>query len=133
MVREVFQPLALGKFKVAGTMGNSLALDGPGMKPGALSGGDYYGRAAGAPGNARRLIKDNGQASLTLAGEAGAAKGDAYVIEVRLQRPVIDPAACIGCGACENVCPLRSGPAITVSAENETRSRVRTLLGGVRQ
>ena len=133
MVREVFQPLAQGEFKVAGSKGNTLNLDGPGLKPGALSGGDYYGRVQGAPGEARRLIKDNGQASLTLAVDAGAAKGSGFVIEVRLQRPVIDPAACIGCGACESVCPLRSGPAITVCAENETRSKVRTLLGGIRQ
>ena len=133
MVREVFQPLALGEFKVAESRGRVVGLDGPGLKPGALAGGDYHARVWGAPEQSRLGIKENGQASVTLDGDMAAPKGARFVIEVRLQRPVVDPSACIGCGACENVCPLRSGPAIAVSAENETRSRVRTLLGGVRQ
>lgn len=41
---------------------------------------------------------------------------------VHLKRPHVDLDLCIGCGICENVCPLRSEPAITVISSNETRN-----------
>jgi MauM/NapG family ferredoxin protein len=40
---------------------------------------------------------------------------------VRLQRPVVDPKYCIGCGICETKCPLRGEAAIRVNALGETR------------
>lgn len=38
-----------------------------------------------------------------------------------VQQPHVDPALCIGCGKCENVCPYRDRPAIRVSSANEAR------------
>jgi len=49
--------------------------------------------------------------------EATDAEGSA----VTLQRPRVDPARCVGCGACEHVCPVASRPAVTVIAWNESR------------
>lgn len=46
---------------------------------------------------------------------------------VRLERPYVDPRYCTGCGICEHVCPVSGLRAIRVTAENETRSRDRTL------
>ena len=44
---------------------------------------------------------------------------------VHLQRPHVDPSLCIGCGACENVCPVVDKPAITVSSVgNRVRARM---------
>lgn len=40
-------------------------------------------------------------------------------VEIRL--PQVDPARCTGCGACENVCPFKDGPAIRVSSAGESR------------
>lgn len=40
---------------------------------------------------------------------------------VTLQRPHVDPGRCVGCGACEFVCPVVSRPAIRVIAWNESR------------
>ncbi|MBP7831237.1 MAG: 4Fe-4S dicluster domain-containing protein [Kiritimatiellae bacterium] len=48
-------------------------------------------------------------------------KGVGAELLVRLQRPVVDPALCIGCGVCESVCPLPSLRAIRVSADGESR------------
>jgi polyferredoxin len=47
---------------------------------------------------------------------------------VRLQKPKVDPQLCIGCGACEKVCPVKDKPAVYVTAIGESRSDDRQLL-----
>jgi polyferredoxin len=47
---------------------------------------------------------------------------------VALQRPRVDPSLCIGCGACEKVCPVIDEPAITVSSVGESRSKTNVIL-----
>lgn len=41
---------------------------------------------------------------------------------VMVQLPYVDMARCVGCGICENKCPVRGRPAIRVMAAGETRS-----------
>jgi polyferredoxin len=48
--------------------------------------------------------------------------------EVTLNRPYVDPAKCIGCGACEYACPVVDKPAIYVTAIGETRSTKNQIL-----
>jgi polyferredoxin len=48
-------------------------------------------------------------------------KSDGSVITV--QRPRVDVDRCVGCGICENVCPVQDRPAIYVTNIGETRSR----------
>ncbi|MBF0573703.1 MAG: 4Fe-4S dicluster domain-containing protein [Desulfamplus sp.] len=55
--------------------------------------------------------------------------GSTITIDVRLQRPFIDPSRCIGCGVCEHECPVKGKRAIRVTAENESRSRDHVLVG----
>ena len=43
-------------------------------------------------------------------------------------RPRYHKDDCIGCGACENACPVRDRPAIRVSAVGESRSAASRLL-----
>jgi len=38
--------------------------------------------------------------------------------ENSLPRPVVNEALCIGCGACENLCPARPISAITVNGRH---------------
>jgi ferredoxin len=40
----------------------------------------------------------------------------------KLKRPRVDPNLCIGCGICENKCPIRDYAAIRVTSIGETRS-----------
>lgn len=47
---------------------------------------------------------------------------------VHLKRPVIDPALCIGCGACEYACPIEDKPAISITSIGETRSKSNQIL-----
>lgn len=47
---------------------------------------------------------------------------------VKVQRPHVDPALCIGCGACEKVCPVQDKPAVYVTSVGETRSKTNVIL-----
>ncbi len=50
---------------------------------------------------------------------------------VRLQRPHVDPSRCVGCGICENRCPVGERAAIRVSSAGESRNPAnRMLVGG---
>ncbi|MBN2529758.1 MAG: 4Fe-4S binding protein [Deltaproteobacteria bacterium] len=53
---------------------------------------------------------------------------DVYGKTVTLLRPYIDPANCIGCGACENVCPVHDRAAVRVTSVGESRSEQNKLL-----
>ena len=55
------------------------------------------------------------------------AAGSSIAIQVRLQRPYVDPALCTGCGICEHECPVSGKRAIRVTAENESRNRRHSL------
>ena len=47
---------------------------------------------------------------------------------VKLQRPHVDPALCIGCGACEKVCPVQDQPAVYITSVGESRSKTNVIL-----
>ncbi len=47
---------------------------------------------------------------------------------VHVQRPLVDPELCIGCGACEKVCPVQDDPAVYVTSVGETRSKTNVIL-----
>jgi polyferredoxin len=49
-------------------------------------------------------------------------------VNVTVQRPRVDPALCIGCGACEKVCPIVDRPAVYVTSAGETRSKTNVIL-----
>jgi polyferredoxin len=42
---------------------------------------------------------------------------------ITVQRPRVDVDRCVGCGICENVCPVQDRPAVYVTNIGETRSR----------
>ena len=48
--------------------------------------------------------------------------------QVRVKRPHVDPELCIGCGACEKVCPIVDKPAVYVTSAGETRSKTNVIL-----
>ncbi|MFO0659805.1 MAG: 4Fe-4S binding protein [Polyangiaceae bacterium] len=50
------------------------------------------------------------------------------MLTVHVQRPHVDPSLCIGCGACEKVCPVQDQPAVYVTNVGETRSKTNVIL-----
>lgn len=46
----------------------------------------------------------------------------------QVRQPYIDPARCVGCGACEFVCPIKDRPAVYVTSAGESRSKTNQIL-----
>jgi polyferredoxin len=122
-VSEIFQTVRDGVFEVADADGAALRLRGAQFAPGRFASGDYAVRLAG---------EDRGHAVVASAGDTltldvapsppgAVAPGAVAELQIRLQRPVVDPARCIGCGVCEHECPMNGLRAIRVTADNETR------------
>lgn len=148
MISETFAVLKSGIIKSVDDNSNAdrnlLNLDIPNLIEGIYSTGDYFAKDISTL--TRRLIVANTKHSLTVESEYktqnnqdiqknGLEKAKSFeigtkiTIEVRLQRPVIDPSRCIGCGVCEHECPVKGQRAIRVTAENESRSRNHVLIG----
>jgi MauM/NapG family ferredoxin protein len=49
---------------------------------------------------------------------------------VRLQKPQVEPLRCVGCGICENRCPVGEEAAIRVSSVGETRHPLNRMVLG---
>jgi NAD-dependent dihydropyrimidine dehydrogenase PreA subunit len=111
---------------------SNVELDGAMLKPGRFATGDYHLRLTSGTDQESRLIVDNKADTVTIASAkpwaAAPAPGTRAEIQVRLQRPYVDPERCIGCGVCEHECPVSGLRAIRVTAENETRNRKHSLL-----
>jgi ferredoxin len=128
-IREEFQTVRDGARTITAATADGLTLDGAALPTGTLGTGDYFVRLENAAGE-RRLIADNSGQDVKFAGlwAAAPAVGGRIFIEVRLQKPCIDPALCIGCGICEHECPVSGLRAIRVSAENESRNKRHSLM-----
>jgi polyferredoxin len=46
----------------------------------------------------------------------------------QVKQPYLDPAHCVGCGACEHACPVQDRPAVYVTSVGESRSRTHQIL-----
>ncbi len=129
-VREVFNPVRGGAGTVAKGDGFSLELREAAFRPGQYGTGDYYLKIIGS--EARHRIAGNTDRTLSLSPDHPLdmfpPPGTPVEIQVRLQRPQVDPEKCIGCGVCEHECPVTGRRAIRVTAENESRSRKRSMI-----
>ncbi len=105
-----------------------IELESNALEPNRFSTGDYYVMLKGD--TQPRNIVENTANSLKISSliPFNPAPAGQLEIQVRLQRPIVDPARCIGCGVCEHECLVRGQRAIRVSAENESRHREHALL-----
>jgi polyferredoxin/ferredoxin len=130
--REVFETVREGIFHVTNATESSLDLRETAIKPAQFATGDYHLRIVDVGVEKRYPIGANTDRSIALPEsrrfDEVPAPGSVVEIQVRLQRPQVDPERCIGCGVCEHECPVSGRRAIRVTAENESRSRKRSLL-----
>lgn len=130
--RTSFEPVRGGRMRLTGAAPNRADL--PHLFTGApnLAGGDYALRPAGDDKAVPRRIVAASGTSLHLEQSAPPewtpTTGDEAEIVVRLQRPYVDPARCVGCGMCEHECPVSGLRAIRITSENESRSRQGRML-----
>jgi polyferredoxin len=133
-VREEFVTVAIGALRVQRRQGETLELEGAAipLRAGQFATGDYFLKPVGE--EVRRLIVEQAERSLAVVpGELWKGtlpEGAPLEIQVRLQRPYVNPERCIGCGVCEHECPVSGKRAIRITAENESRNRKHSLLPG---
>lgn len=125
-VREEFQVIENGARIIRSATTTNLQLDGAALRNGKLATGDYFIRLENETPAERRLITENSANAITVAGNSAWPEapeaGRRALIEVRLQKPMVDPDRCIGCGVCQHECPVSGLRAIRVTAENESRN-----------
>lgn len=139
--RTSFEPIRFGLADVVGAEGRRLFLAGLPKPTVNLGSGDYFLRPAGllamnCPETGLRRINafiwlESGQTfTLDAPIDLGADSKQGWKLApvatvevlVRLQKPYVDAARCIGCGVCEHECPIAGLRGIRVSYENESRS-----------
>ncbi len=76
------------------------------------------GRCTSAASSARRCVPTSPKAIWYQRVQVAARDGRT----IELKQPYVEPGLCIGCGICENKCPVEDLPAIRVSSVGETRS-----------
>ncbi len=120
--RTEYHPVRDGQGVVQSVQGPRIEISGVRWTAMNLTGGDFFLRWGHFP---PRVIVAVEAPHVTVASTGEHATlpgtGDICRIEVRLQRPHVDPHRCIGCGVCEHECPVQGRRAIRVSAENESR------------
>ncbi|MFO1475699.1 MAG: 4Fe-4S binding protein [Verrucomicrobiota bacterium] len=125
-VREEFQIIRDGVREVESSTPSTVTVAGPALPPARLGSGDYALSVHNAPAGERRRIVETAGNRIVLPESAPFAEppapGTRVNIEVRLQKPQVDPDRCIGCGICQHECPVSGLRAIRVTAENESRS-----------
>jgi polyferredoxin len=129
-VREHYSTVRAGRLSIRSAARGRIEFVERPFRPGELATGDYFLAHDGLENGNRSLILENseGAVSVQVNGHAGAKPGDRVEVQVRLQRPQVDPSLCIGCGVCEHECPVSGRRAIRVTAENASRSRRGSLL-----
>jgi formate hydrogenlyase subunit 6/NADH:ubiquinone oxidoreductase subunit I len=131
--RKVFDPIDPGsRLIVAKADDFYIELQTAGLEPGKYTTGDYYcAILSPSDGRLRRIIS-NWERGLKVDGEfpfdPPPPSGSMLEIRIRLQRPYVDPARCIGCGVCEHECPVPGKRAIRVTADGESRDRSHSLI-----
>lgn len=127
--RSELRTIRNGSVTVRSVEVGRITIDGPDLPPGRLGGGEHFVVWEGGPAIP---VHSNTADTITLGATAQIPPplepGRDLRIAVRLQKPFVDPARCIGCGVCEHECPVRGQRAIRITAENETRHPHRRMI-----
>ncbi len=128
-IRDEYRVIRGGLATIASADGLTLTLEqSKGLQPDRLATGEYFVETPAA----RHRITANTASTITVepGPEPLPPPGSRVSLTIHLQKPVVDPALCIGCGICEHECPVSGLRAIRVTAENESRDPRHSLLAG---
>ncbi len=131
--REIFNPIDTGSnLTVAKADALYVEFQNAGLESAKYTTGDYYCSLLPAADSRRHRIVGNWERGLKVEDktpfETPPRPGDLVQIQIRLQRPYVDPQRCIGCGICQHECPVPGKRAIRVTADGESRDREHALL-----
>ena len=131
--RKIFQTINTGsKLTVAKADTRYVEFQQSVLEAARFTTGDYYCIISSATDNRRRRIVSNWERGLKVDSEIPfehpPPAGSLVEIQIRLQRPYVDPQRCIGCGICQHECPVPGKRAIRVTADGESRNREHSLL-----
>jgi Pyruvate/2-oxoacid:ferredoxin oxidoreductase delta subunit len=133
-LKDTIETIRDGMREVITSARSSVRIAGPALSPGRLGSGAHVAFLEGAPDQPPRRILGNTTDTVALDSSirwpADPRPGDHIRLAVRLRLPFVDPDRCTGCGICEHECPVTGLRAIRITAENESRSRVRGLIKG---
>ncbi|MDD5458898.1 MAG: 4Fe-4S binding protein [Phycisphaerae bacterium] len=123
--REFFTTVRDGVFLIKNSGNGMITIEGK-LQPQKFATGDYFCYADGH----RFRIRANDENVFNLGSDFDRSldAGSQIEVQIRLQRPYIDPDKCIGCGICEHECPVSGKKAVRVSAVGETRNREKNFL-----
>lgn len=117
-----------GPLTVTAATGNTVSTNDAVLQPDLYGTGDFLIEFTAGQ---RRPIKSNSADTITTPNDQPFSPipdlGAQFVIKIVLDQPHIDPQLCVGCGICEHECPVSGRRAVRITAENETRSRNRSL------
>jgi polyferredoxin len=130
--REVYNIINTGsKLTVAKADALYVEFQNSGLESAKYTTGDYYCSLSSAP-DRRRRIASNWERGLKVEEKSPfktpPPTGSRILIQIRLQRPYVDPQRCIGCGICQHECPVPGKRAIRVTADGESRNREHSFL-----
>jgi len=130
--RVIFNTINTGsKLTVAKADALYVEFQNAGLESAKYTTGDYYCSLSSAP-DSRRRIASNWERGLKVEEkspfEPPPPAGSRVQIQIRLQRPYVDPQRCIGCGICQHECPVPGKRAIRVTADGESRDRDHSFL-----
>jgi polyferredoxin/ferredoxin len=124
--RTEYRVIRNGRVRVQEANGPTVVIQASMDDASGIGSGDFFVQAAGVPDGPRWPINAHSGRALDLGPSDIPADlpgpNDVIEIQVRLQKPYVDPHRCIGCGICEHECPVQGRRAIRVSAENESRN-----------
>jgi polyferredoxin len=131
--REVFSQVHTGSSLVVAKADTSyLEFQTSYLESGKYTTGDYFCIISPSVDGRRRRIVSNWERGLKVNSETPfdppPSSGSRVLIQIRLQRPYVDPEKCIGCGICQHECPVPGKRAIRVTADGESRDRSHSLL-----
>ncbi|MBN1788792.1 MAG: 4Fe-4S binding protein [Sedimentisphaerales bacterium] len=121
--RTVFVSAFDKPLNIESCTGNTIYLSRDPLPSQRFSTGDYYCLLDMKGQTVREKIISNSANTIQLASGINSHQPTGVKIEIKLQRPYVDPLRCIGCGICQHECPVSGSGAVIVTPYGQSRNK----------